>query len=91
MPAAPVTPAAAPILATPAAGSPTPAAPPAGRVGPPPGARLGPLDPDPTIIGDEIPEGGWEIDGIIYGSDGSIWGCAGGGNWCGGPPPGMGN
>lgn len=82
VPAAPVAAAPAPVASTPA-----PAAAPSG-LAPANADKLGPDEGDPTVMGDEIPAGGWAKDGVIYDAKGGVYGCTSGGNDCMGPPPG---
>lgn len=69
-------------------GAPPDAPPPATKA--PPAAAPAPTPPPPApeapskaTDGSTLPAGGCEYQEVIYTADGQIWGCVGGGNWCG--------
>ncbi|MES2638034.1 MAG: hypothetical protein V4850_01070 [Myxococcota bacterium] len=59
---------------------------------PPPPVEV-PVAPPPEpaveeVIAEEVaPAGGWIQDEVIYDAEGKVYGCVGGGNWCGNSPP----
>ncbi|MDP2307453.1 MAG: hypothetical protein Q8P18_15610 [Pseudomonadota bacterium] len=47
-----------------------------------------PAPPPEEPLGEEQPPaGGWIQDEVIYDAEGKVYGCVGGGNWCGNSPP----